>query len=123
MNVLRGGNRNRRAHLRRVVRHACCCTSCIQPALTMKMRRANSAQRPRRAVPAPQPDLPLPHERDQSSEQPPARRTRVLKTAHQDVEQGRVDTDQRGVEALRAFNDAARNPSTDKDRKRKRTRP
>jgi hypothetical protein len=91
--------------------------------MSMKMRSPKKAQRRRRVVEAAQPEMPLPHERDETSAQPAARPTRVVKTAHRDVKQGLQDTDPRGVEALRAFHGATRDSSSVMKRKRKRTRP
>jgi hypothetical protein len=51
----------------------------------------------------------LPHERDETSGEP-ARPTRVMRTAHDDLKQGRVDTDERGTKAKRAFDEAANHP-------------
>lgn len=68
----------------------------------------------------------LPHERDQSSDQPTARPTRVMKRAHDDVSTGKRDTDERGVKAGRAFEQAFGSSASTRRAaapKRKRARP
>lgn len=46
----------------------------------------------------------LPHEQDESSRQSAQRPARVMRAAHDDVAQGKVDTDVRGDASRDAFN-------------------
>lgn len=46
----------------------------------------------------------LPHEQDESSRQSAQRPARVMRVAHDDVAQGKVDTDVRGNASREAFN-------------------
>ena len=71
----------------------------------------------------------LPHEQDESSRQPPAAPSRAIRMAKEDLDNGRVDTDERGVKAARAFERAhgsktdTSSAETARPEKRKRTRP
>jgi len=104
------GYRNPRARRACAFGHARC------PDTTMKQppSRAKGRRHDVRKTPG---AMPLPHERDESSGDP-ARPTRVMQTAHDDLKQGRVDTDDRGTRAKRAFDQASSHP-----RKNARSRP
>lgn len=98
-------------------------------AIPTKNRRSRATQVARTDgsnTAAAQPVPKLPHERDQSSDQPAARPSRVMKRAHDDVNTGKRDTDERGVKAGRAFEQAFGDSGSTPPAvppKRKRTRP
>jgi len=71
----------------------------------MKKRSNDPAEVPGRRDDSPDPAKRLPHERDESNEREAAPR-RVTKQAHDDLKDGLVDTDERGVEAARSFSRA-----------------
>jgi hypothetical protein len=47
--------------------------------------------------------LPLPHERDETTDAQATAPAHEMKRAHADVASGQVDTDDRGVQAVQAF--------------------
>lgn len=69
----------------------------------MPPRTPRKTAKPARRTPPADGTMRLPHEQDESTRHaiPPA--TRVMETAHDDVEAGLVDTDPRGTEARKAF--------------------
>jgi hypothetical protein len=95
----------------------------------MKTRRSDNVQTsPKKEVTA-EDRMRLPHEHDESSRQTGTPPRRVIKRAHQDLTTGRVDTDERGLKAARAFDNSqsaarmGRTSSTTRDRNRQRSRP
>lgn len=69
----------------------------------MSTRTPRKTAKPARRTPPVDRTMRLPHEQDESSRHALAPATRVMETAHDDVEAGLIDTDRRGTEAREAF--------------------
>jgi hypothetical protein len=69
----------------------------------MKKRANDRAEVPGRRDDSPDPAKRLPHERDESNDPQEVAPRRVTKQAHDDLKDGLVDTDERGVEAAPSF--------------------
>ena len=95
----------------------------------MKTRRSDNAQSSPDTDVTAGDRMRLPHEHDESSGQTSAPPRTVIKRAHRDLTTGRVDTDERGLKAVRAFENSqsaarmGRASSSTRERKRQRSRP
>jgi len=95
----------------------------------MKTRRSDNEQTSPKTDVAAEDRMRLPHEHDESSTQTGTPPRRVIKRAHGDLTTGRADTDERGLKAVRAFENSqsaarmGRTSSSTRERKPQRSRP